>query len=214
MRHLNVFRYLTSSTSRLGFYTKESKRLIPETPGCYAWLLPLWLYRDDLDGLVEIICAMLDYEQEPTKRADVRFTWHTVGLNVSRTAKHRARTTDTYSTWKELTENKKTRRALQQTLLEASLLMPPLYVGRTNNLKQRYLQHAEDRGGKQNDFHSRFTDHTARLGLKITVSDLLFFCIETPSELRRYFGKSDQSVSNVLIENLLMSFCRPPFSVR
>ena len=92
--------------------------------------------------------------------------------------------------------------------------MPPLYVGRTNNLKQRYLQHAEDRGGKQNDFHSRFYRSHCTVRTKITVSDLLFFCIETPSESRRYFGKSDQSVSNVLIENLLMSFCRPPFSVR
>ena len=209
-----MFRRLTSSSSRLGFYTKESKSMIPETPGCYAWLLPLWLYREDLDVLTKIVCAMLDYEIEPTKRVDVAFTWHTVGLNVSRIAKHKTRTTTTQATWKELMKNEKTRRALQQTLLEASLLMPPLYVGRTNNLKQRYLQHAEDRASEQNDFHSRFTNYAERLGLKISVTDLIFFCIETPIELRSYFGKSDQNVSNLLIEHMLMSFCRPPFSIR
>ena len=92
--------------------------------------------------------------------------------------------------------------------------MPPLYVGRTNNLKQRYLQHAQPVDPNRNSFHSRFTECVTKLELKISVNDLLFVCITTPNELRKALGDSDESEPNLLIEQIMMQFCRPPFSLR
>ena len=214
MGYLNVFRSLTGADSRLGFYTKETKDRIPEVPGCYAWFLPLWFYREDLDELMQIVGGVLDYEQEPEKEVDLPFTWESVKLRARRGTKIRAGNRTRVATWQKVLADDQARKALQQTLLEASLLMPPLYVGRTNNIKQRYLQHVQDQDLERNSFHSRFTECVKKSELKISVSDLLFVCIETPNELRKVLGDSDESEPNLLIEQILMQFCRPPFSIR
>lgn len=213
MGHLNVFRNITSADSRLGLYTKETKDRIPELPGCYAWFLPLWFYRSELDDLMLLVRNVLDYEQEPEKRVNVPFTWESVNLHVRRGTRIKAEK-KRHAAWKQILTDTTAREALQQTLLETSLLMPPLYVGRTNNLKQRYLQHTQPRDFTRNDFHSRFTECVKDLNLKISVTDLLFVCIKTPNELREVLGDSDESESNLLIEHILMQFCRPPFSLR
>ena len=214
MGYLNVFRSLTSADSRLGFYTKETKDRIPERPGCYAWFLPLWFYRTELGELLQIVGDVLDYEPEPEKEVTLPFTWEAVKLRARRRTKVKAGTRTHVATWKKVLADVEAREALKQTLLEASLFMPPLYVGRTNNIKKRYLQHVQDRDSERNSFHSRFTECVQKLELKISVSDLLFVCIETPNELRKVLGDSDESEPNLLIEQILMQFCRPPFSMK
>ena len=67
MGRLRVFRNLTSLDGRLGFYTKETREQIPTLPGCYAWFLPLWFYRSNLDDLMELVGRVLDYEQRPER---------------------------------------------------------------------------------------------------------------------------------------------------
>ena len=210
----DVFRSLTSANSRLGFYTKATHDRIPENPGCYAWFLPLWLYRDDLNDLVRLVSSLLDFEPDPDQQADVDFNWQSVELHV-RHATRLAPAADTArAAWDSLLANPDARKAVQQTLLEASVLMPPLYVGRTNNLKQRYLQHAQERKSKRNDFHSRFAAYASHLELKLSVADLLYVCIQTPLNIRAVLDESAEGELNLLIEQMLMRFCRPPFSVR
>ena len=136
------------------------------------------------------------------------FTWESVNLRVRRDAAFQA-TDDIRATWNNIFTAEPTRQALQQILLEASLLMPPLYVGRTGNLKRRYLEHTAG-----STFHSRFTDHVAKLGLKIGVSDLLFVCINTEQGLDKVLGGVAQNDLDKLIERVLMQFCRPPFSLK
>jgi hypothetical protein len=213
MKHLDVFRSLTASDSRLGFYTKGTRDRIPEIPGCYAWFVPLWIYREDFDELTRIVDYLIDYEQEPVKEVQVPFTWESVTLRVRRSTKSTSRERSR-ATWAQVLGNPAARDALQQTLMEASLFMPPLYVGRTNNLKQRYLQHTKASEPQKNVFFSRFQECVERLRLKISVGDLIFACIETPSAMRDLLGDSDESDSNQLIEHLLMQFCRPPFSIK
>ena len=75
---------------------------------------------------------------------------------------------DAEKTWKRLVSVSKTRTALPHLLIEASLLMPPLYVGRTNCLTRRYSEHVRNSNG---NFHRRFTRHTAALGIALPVSD-------------------------------------------
>lgn len=213
MRQMNVFRNLASD-GRLGLYTKETSRRIPESPGCYAWLLPLWLYREDIDALMQIVGELLSYDRNPEKEVEASFTWESVRLRVRRISEARPSKVF-HSTWKCLLADDIARQALQRILLEASLLMPPLYVGRTGNLKRRYLQHTKGSSGK-NDFHSRFTAHVANLKLKISVSDLLFACIRTPKELSLVLEKHEGEEKELsgLIEQMLMQFCHPPFNLK
>lgn len=215
MRHLDLFRGLTSADGRLGFYTKESRNRIPEFPGCYAWFLPLWLYREDLDGLMQIVCGLLSYDKVPEKEVDAPFTWESIKLRVRRRAEIRIND-EIRTTWRRVLANDETKKALQQILMEASLLMPPLYIGRTNNLKRRYLEHTGTGRAhfSKNNFHFRFTEHVEELELKIGISDLLFACIETQKDLDRNFPDVKKDDFNVLIEQILMQFCRPPFSLR
>ena len=213
MGYLNVFRNLTSVDERLGFYTKETKDKIPELPGCYAWFLPLWFYRSDLDNLVQLVGAVLDYEHNGEREVEVPFNWDSIRLRLRRASTLRA-TDSVRATWERVLADDRARTALQETLLEASLLMPPLYVGRTRNLRQRYLQHTVKRGHNKNDFYSRFTELAAALELHISVSDLLFVSLRTSDELGRALPDVAPDDVELLIEQLLMQFCRPPFSLK
>ena len=208
MRHLNVFRNLGSVDGRLGFYTKETRKEVPELPGCYAWFLPLWFYRENLDELMQIVGKVIVHDQVSEREVDVPFTWESVNLRVRRDAAFHV-TDDVRATWNSICADEPARQALQQILLEASLLMPPLYVGRTGNLRRRYLEHTAG-----STFHSRFTDYVAKLGIKIGVSDLLFVCIKTERELDQVLGGVAQNDLDKLIERVLMQFCRPPFSLK
>lgn len=212
MGHLDVFRRLTFHDGRLGFHTKETKDKIPEIPGCYAWFLPLWLYSDDLDELMQIIADVLDYEQDPEKKVKAPFTWASVHMRVHRETAIRAIDNGMRETWKKLLADKNARDTLQETLMTASLFMPPLYVGKTKNLKQRYLQHTDKANGNRNNFHSRFTEKAVIF--RLSVSDLLFVSVSTENELGNTFPDVAQDEFDVLVEKMLMQFCRPPFSLR
>ena len=212
MRHEKVFRELTSVDGRLGFYTKETRSQIPEIGGCYAWFLPLWFYRTDLDELIKLVSAILHYDYQPEQHIEAQFNWEAIKLQVRRAS--RIRSTQRIETvWKQALENDSARQMLQQTMLEASLLMPPLYVGRAANLRQRYIQHTEGHGDG-NIFHSRFGECVHRLNLSISISDLLFVCVKTPIGLISVLRDAGISDPEELIEQILMRFCRPPFSIR
>ena len=210
---LKVFSNLTDTDSRLGFYTKETKERIPEQPGCYAWFLPLWFYHSDLNDLMQVVGDVLDYDSQLEREATVRFAWESVKLRVRRAAE--AQTSKKIrSTWERVCADTQAKGELQQTMLEASLLMPPLYVGKTKNLKQRYLKHVGGNSDDRNDFHTRFTEHVSNLDLAIGVSDLLFVCIKTEQKSSQVpHGVAEDDLER-LVEQILMRFCRPPFSLK
>ena len=214
MGRLRIFRNLTSLDGRLGFYTKETREQIPVQPGCYAWFLPLWFYRSNLDDLMGLVRRVLDYEQRPERSVEVPFVWDSVGLRVTRRPTIHV-SDGLREIWNRVTSDPTARSALEETLLEASLLMPPLYVGRTKNLQQRYFQHTARTGHNKNDFHSRFTEWARRLELPLSVSDLLFVSLRTRDDLNRTFDDLARNDDvELLIEQLLMQFCRPSFSLK
>ena len=211
MSHLNVFRELAGRDSRIGFYTKETGHQIPAAGGCYAWFLPLWFYRDDLDALLSVIGELLSYDPDPEKTLDAPFNWERVGVRVRRYV-DMAATSGQHEAWRRIIANDRARDVLQRTLLEASLLMPPLYVGKTGDLSRRYREHT--RG--DSTFHARFVASAERSELKLSVSDLLFVCIKTPDDLLDLVGNgtAEARALDELIERILMQVCRPPFSLR
>ena len=214
MRYYNVFRALTGAEGRLAFYTKDTSDQIPEAPGCYAWFLPLWIYRDDLRDLMRLVGNLLSYDYPSAERhTSAHFSWETLHLGVHREPTL-ALTDDICTAWDELIRDKRYKAAIQQTLIEASLLMPPLYVGRTTSLHRRYLDHTGARARHKNTFHSRFSECVEALGLKLGISDLLFVCITTPVELREALADTTDGRLNVMLEKVLMQCCRPPFSLK
>ena len=179
-------------------------------------MLPLWIVRENLDKFVGLIGSLFNYEPEPKKLVDVSFAWEDINLKASRNLKPRV-TEAKESTWHRLRSGAETEEALQQILLESSLLMPPLYVGMTNDLRRRYVEHTQHDIPDRNNFRRRFIEHTSSIGLKIAVHDLLFVCIETPMEIFDIVKdkvKVDEREFNELVEQILIQLCRPPLSER
>ena len=214
MTYLSCFRDLAGERGRLGFYTKETQHRIPETAGCYAWFVPLWLYRDDLDEFLRAVSALVNYEPNPEKTVDAPFNWERVRFLVRRDIDTSA-TERKRDTWSRALRDPRAREALQRSLIEASLLLPPLYVGKAANLRRRYLQHAQGTGDG-NDFHRRFAACARTSNLPLSVSDLLFVCIKTPQAEQNAMQHASVAADelDLLTEQILMQLCHPPFSLK
>ena len=213
MRTTTIYRDLNAGGSRLGFYTSESRESIPEQSGCYAWILPLWMYRDDLRGLLEIVGNLLGYESAPEAELTAHFARQDIFLTVHPQSKSVPTATKT-DVWDDVIADPESREALQRTLLEASLFLPPLYVGMTDNLKRRYLEHTGRVNPRKNTFHSRLSRYAEVLGLKVSVNDLVFASIATSADTSFLPETVRERQYNELVEQILMQLCRPPFSER
>ena len=213
MQTTSIYRDLNAGGSRLAFYTSESREAIPERSGCYAWILPLWIYRNDLCRLLDVVGKLLSYEPSPEANLVAPFAWQNVFLTVHPESASRPTEAKT-DVWDRLIADPAGRQALQRTLLEASLFLPPLYVGVTDNLKRRYLEHTGRVNPQKNAFNKRLSTYADVLGLKVSVHDLVFVSITTPTNA----GSLPETVSerqyNELVEQVLMQICRPPFSER
>ena len=214
MSELSVFRALTSADGRLAYYTKETQDRVPREPGCYAWFLPLWLYSENIDELVHIASDLRAYDSEPERLVQARFRWQALNMRVRRSSLDPPCGAGARATWNTIVRRQQSRDALQRILLEASLLMPPLYVGRARDLRRRYLQHISGTATDQNTFHSRFTAYAEQSGLSVAVSDLVFVCIVTPKDIVDALADVDEDDLNDMFEQFLMRVCQPPFSMK
>ena len=211
MRALGVFRDWTGPDSPLGIYTKQTSNNVPATDGCYAWFLPIWLYDSDLEELLHSVDQVLRHNPSPERHTSVPFKWDRIDLTANRVSRVTAARRKRKETWDALVADPEGREALQHTLLSTSLLMPPLYVGRTNNLQKRYVQHVEGRG-EGSTFYERFTECAGQAGLSVSVGDLLFVCVRSNPALARLVP--EDSELEKLLEYVLMQICHPPFSLR
>lgn len=228
LRNLLLFDGWARPTGQLHIFTSLTKDEIPSTGGCYAWFLPLWILHDDLGVLLEVVNRIFCYEQEPVRKLEASFNWEMVGLRVDRGATVSPQPASV-DTWNRLLDEHRGRSALERVLLEASLLMPPLYVGRSTDLRARYRKHVRG-GGDENSFHNRFRECLGRLGREMNderlesaleIEDLLFVCVTDGSKDDR---GNDEALSDrallarpeveTLIEEILMTICRPPFSLK
>lgn len=199
---------------RIGFFTKETRNQIPDQPGIYGWFLPLWLYREDLEGLLRLIETLHLYEPGTggVARSDleVELNWDSFAMSIQRQSAAKASTAKR-DKWESALKHPEQRQTIQRALMEASIFMPPLYVGQTLDLRARYFQHVYGTRDGKNDFHRRFSDFAKQHDFPLSVGDLLFVSIETShqdSSVLREFKLPE------LIEQVVMQICRPTFSVR
>lgn len=201
-------------SGRVGFFTKETRHEIPAAPGVYAWFVPLWLYDQDLDSFVSTLQSYFLYDPHQKKVAETEVEahmhWSTLHVNLRRRANTNI-TDDTREKWNQMCAHPSQKEAFSQALMESTLFLPPLYVGKSDNLQDRYNQHVEGRGCEKNDFHNRFQTFSQQTQLKIRVSDLLFVCVKTEREINKIFREHQL---NLLLESVLMRLSMPPFSIK
>jgi hypothetical protein len=197
---------------RIGFYTKETASEIPEAAGCYAWFLPLWIYADDLPRLLAFADSVLRFDARTGNRVRGRleFNWEALDLSVEKVP-NRGLSDDRIAEWAAALKNSEQRNALAKSMMEASILMPPLYVGKADNLRARYEQHVAGNSEQANTFHRRFVEHVRAQDVALELSDLLFVAIQTGRGTNETLRDAHL---NELLEKILMLLCRPPFSIR
>lgn len=216
--NINFGLILRNLKNRVGFYVTDNSMSIPESAGIYGWFVPLYLYSDNLDEFTSIINSFFDHEsgKELTKKEIFDFNWSETEVRIS---KHRRKTTVDKSVQKRwdtmlASESKKT--AFKQALMEATILMPPLYVGKAKNLKERYQQHAwgtAQDDTEKNTFHTRFNSFVkSNESVKLKVDELLFVCITFNDDVEKDI-KEDDELSKLLEQVLMKTIC-PPFSLR
>ena len=213
MQSLNAFRDLTRAGSRLGFFTRQTRDDIPATPGCYGWFLPLWLLHKTLPDFLHTFGTVMTHETGSPRELDAGFVWDRVKIKARRGFDPSLPPLPSFAVplWDRLNERDETRNALQQILLQASLLTSPLYVGKTDNLRRRYNEHLTG-----SHFHTRFADYAKQCGLELPLSHLIFVCIQTSQDVEDALSEGGGSMQEVekLVEEILKRLCRPPFSQR
>lgn len=200
---------------RIGFYTHASSRDIPEAPGVYGWFLPLHLYSDEAAELIDQVQAFLRFEtstEDGQRNTDAaaELNWERFDLNIHTSPK--VSLSDGFrAQFGNMCADERQREPFSFALMAASILMPPLYVGKADSLRQRYLQHVGGGSPYQNNFHNRFSRFVSNRGMSLRVKDLLFVAIPLPDEVQAALKGLKL---NELLERIVLSIANPPFSIR
>jgi hypothetical protein len=200
---------------RVGFHTSETAQTIPSTPGIYAWFFPLHIFDDDLDAWMKRIQEVYMYDTSCRGRSagdvDHEFHWDTLKCHFEKHP-HKKLGDVIRKEWRTVISDQRQRAAFRKVLMEASVLMPPLYVGKADNLKARYDQHVKGSGREADDFHKRFQEYAQANNIPLMITDLLFVCIETDQQSAKTLYHEDKL--NWLLEQVMMRVAHPPFSVK
>jgi hypothetical protein len=111
-----------------------------------------------------------------------------------------------HARWQSITSDQAMFEAFRHSLLKSSLLMPPLYVGKTHDLRTRCGQHLAGSAG--NDFHKRFETFAAERSLPAReVTDLILVTISTALE-----SVDPPPPMEDVLEAALKAIAAPPYS--
>ena len=201
--------------SRISFHTSDTASEVPEQAGCYGWFLPLWLPSPESEGVEgEDLQAFMDsvttyYRYDTKAHATAVYHWDSIGLTVNKNRTPEA-TSTMQRAWKSVEADGVVRETFKRLLMEASLFMPPLYVGRTDNLRTRYYQHVSGNTDR-NNFKKRFEEHARAEGLPLRVIDLIFMTVRVTR--KDHDVLRDRELTS-LLESLILRTSGPVFSLK
>jgi predicted GIY-YIG superfamily endonuclease len=193
----------------IGFYTVETFKNIPAAPGIYAWFYPLRIVTEDLYEFMNDVNIVLNYDcetkEKPWREFSVNFSWDTFSQRVDFHTK-KADLSSFENIWHETVKKENDFDELRKIMMRASLFLPPLYVGKTTNLRSRCQQHINGTSG-DNNFHKRFEEYAFLNNFTAKkVSDLLFVAIKTKEE------DQQSTRTEELVESILKYLSKPKYS--
>ena len=205
-------------SSYIEVYTSVTFDKVPVVPGVYAWFYPITPPSKNIEDLEVELSTILNYdsklEGEKRGKGNIEFNWKNLEVNVSEEPK-KDFPDIAKQQWDEFKQDNNIYRDLQKIMYVASILMPPLYIGKTNNLRVRCRQHRTSTNEEKNSFRNRFETFTKDKLLKNDknfryrrVEDLIFVCIRTDT-----LGGIENSGTNseVLLEEIFKLLANPPY---
>ena len=194
----------------IGFYTTETFDEVPSSPGVYAWFYPLRITSENLNDFIEEVQLVLNYDcrkqGKPWRESTIDIGWDDLFQRIEFKVKKDIINSELTSIWSDTFQNKAEFDELRKVVMRASIFLPPLYVGKTINLKTRCFQHINGRSD-DNNFHTRFEKYATLNNTNARrVSDLLFVSIQTKEE------SSQSTRTEELVELILKHLSKPKYS--
>jgi hypothetical protein len=208
---------LLSLDKKIKYYTLETFQNIPAEPGVYAWFYPLRLQGTDLARLIEEVNFVFNFCHENSESlnssVNFRMGWRDYFLKTElrKLSDSSALIKDWNKFLEKQSDSDDSLEIIQakKIIFIASVMMPPLYIGKTVDLHSRCFQHILG-NGENNIFHNRFERYVSsnnRISCR-GVEELIFACIST-----KQFGLDDKNYET-LFEGILMNLIKPIFSIK
>lgn len=202
----------------VGFFYEANFDEVPSSPGIYAWFYPLRILsrsEDELARFVSNVQALLNYDAvdraAPSREAELPMSWWSWSIVAGKKPKPFHLSAPFKQAWIQIANSDELFLDFQQSLLKASILMPPLYVGKADNLNIRCGQHLSDTSGA-NTFHNRYEHFARHLNLPLrSVRQLIFACVRTGNQSQQ--GPHSVPQVHELIEGIMKSICAPPYGL-
>ena len=173
----------------------------------YIYIIYIW-YRNELSNDIENIYLYdAKYKGQPEIKEVLPLTWRKLVINIKEEPNREEIEQGIYNEWENIIEDDKKFEKFRELLLAASILMPPLYIGKTTNLYARCQNHLSGGDADKNNFKKRFENYAEemKIGDKL-VQNLIFACIYIDDNL------GDEAHS--LLEGILKISAKPPYGIR
>lgn len=194
----------------IGFYTNETFEAVPSSPGVYAWFYPLRITSENLNDFIEEVQLVLNYDCRKQgklwRETTIDIGWDELFQRIEFKVKKDIFNSELTKIWSDTYQNRAEFDELRKVIMRASIFLPPLYVGKTKNLKTRCFQHINGRND-DNNFHTRFEKYAIKNNTNNRrVSDLLFVSIQTKDE------SAQSTRTEELVELILKHLSKPKYS--
>ncbi|SMN00673.1 hypothetical protein SPONL_1508 [uncultured Candidatus Thioglobus sp.] len=204
--------------NHMGVFVKGNYDQVPDGKGVYAWFYPLRVTTKKLDDVIEEFSKVAHYDaiskSIPKSSSVVEFNWSNSRISIKHSIKLKTIAKKVYEAWNLYKENDELFLELRKSIMSASLLMPPLYVGKTKSLRTRCMQHVKGEEGDNSNFHSRYESFAKKHNFSAKeVAELIFVCIRTDYE--KYDMEEDGGNMNPhsVVEAILKAAARPPYGI-
>jgi hypothetical protein len=210
------------------FFTQETAGSIPPTSGIYAWFLPISSCKD-IDRTISLARSFLLFDaragglaklvgRDHKEKVEGTFAGHSVGIQFRASYSpigNEAKDLNLIERWHEA-ESCIGAEEMKTLLLQASIFLPPLYIGKSDNLQSRWKDHVT-----RSSFFKRFSKYSEMLTqnkeldfpFTLSVRDLIFGCILTPDDHSGQESDKKMDAANELLELVLQKIFKPPFSL-
>ncbi len=204
---------------QLGVYLKGSFDQIPKEAGVYAWFYPIKVSSYDLNELLRELSQVSNYDAKsgahPAGKNDIEFNWKTIKVYIEEGIRFNQIPSPVYGAWDGIVNNEEKFLELRKALMSASILMPPLYIGKTINLRNRCSQHLKGGSDEKSGFHQRFEKYAEDKEFTTRkVEDLIFVCIRTQVHENQNNYNNAYDNPHSIVEEILKATARPPYGVK